>query len=33
MEWFEKWVNNRAYVWEKAPGDQKKDPVKTTTQP
>ncbi len=33
MEWFEKWVNNRAYVWEKAPADQKKDPVKTTTQP
>ncbi len=32
MEWFEKWVNNRSYVWEKVPGEDKKDPVKTTTQ-
>ncbi|HXG88475.1 MAG TPA: S9 family peptidase [Vicinamibacterales bacterium] len=23
MEWFEKWVNNKSYVWEKAPGDDK----------
>jgi dipeptidyl aminopeptidase/acylaminoacyl peptidase len=25
MEWFEKYVNNRSYSWEKAPGDEKKD--------
>jgi dipeptidyl aminopeptidase/acylaminoacyl peptidase len=31
MEWFEKYVNNRAYVWEKAPGDEKKDAPKVTT--
>jgi dipeptidyl aminopeptidase/acylaminoacyl peptidase len=31
MEWFEKWVNNRTYVWEKVPGDEKKDPPKPTT--
>jgi dipeptidyl aminopeptidase/acylaminoacyl peptidase len=30
MEWFEKWVNNRAYVWEKAPGDETKEPKLTT---
>ena len=28
MEWFEKWVNNRTYVWEKAPGEQEKEPMK-----
>ncbi len=33
MEWFEKWVNNREYVWERVPGDDKKEPVKTTTAP
>lgn len=31
MEWFEKYVNGRAYVWEKVPGDEKKEPAKTTT--
>lgn len=31
MEWFEKWLFNRQYTWEKAPGDEKKDPSKTTT--
>jgi dipeptidyl aminopeptidase/acylaminoacyl peptidase len=31
MEWFEKYINNRAYVWEKVPGDEKKDPPKVTT--
>jgi dipeptidyl aminopeptidase/acylaminoacyl peptidase len=31
MEWFEKYVNNRAYVWEKVPGDDKKDTVKPPT--
>jgi dipeptidyl aminopeptidase/acylaminoacyl peptidase len=31
MEWFEKYVNNRTYTWEKAPGDEKKEPAKTTT--
>jgi dipeptidyl aminopeptidase/acylaminoacyl peptidase len=25
MEWFEKHVHNRAYTWERAPGDEKKD--------
>lgn len=30
MEWFEKYVNNRPYTWEKAPGDEKKDATKTT---
>jgi dipeptidyl aminopeptidase/acylaminoacyl peptidase len=33
MEWFEKWVNNRTYVWEKAPGEEKKEPAKTTAAP
>ena len=28
MEWFEKYINNRAYVWEKVPGDEKKDAPK-----
>ena len=23
LEWFEKWVNNRAYTWEKAPAEEK----------
>jgi dipeptidyl aminopeptidase/acylaminoacyl peptidase len=23
MEWFEKWVNNRTYTWEKVPGEEK----------
>jgi dipeptidyl aminopeptidase/acylaminoacyl peptidase len=31
MEWFEKWVNNRSYEWEKVPGEEKKEPSKTTT--
>ncbi len=31
MEWFEKWVHNRPYEWEKVPGDEKKEPLKTTT--
>lgn len=31
MEWFEKYINNRAYTWETAPGDEKKEPAKTTT--
>jgi len=31
MEWFEKYVNGRTYVWEKVPGDDKKEPAKTTT--
>ena len=33
MEWFEKYVHNRPYVWEKAPGDEKKEPARTTTAP
>jgi dipeptidyl aminopeptidase/acylaminoacyl peptidase len=31
MEWFEKWVNNRTYEWERIPGDDKKEPSKTPT--
>jgi dipeptidyl aminopeptidase/acylaminoacyl peptidase len=31
MEWFEKHVHNRPYVWEKVPGDDKKDATKPTT--
>jgi len=31
MEWFEKYVHNRAYTWEKAPGDEKKEVPKPTT--
>jgi dipeptidyl aminopeptidase/acylaminoacyl peptidase len=31
MEWFEKWVHNRAYEWERVPGDEKKEPTRTTT--
>jgi dipeptidyl aminopeptidase/acylaminoacyl peptidase len=31
MEWFEKHIHNRAYVWEKVPGDEKKDALKVTT--
>ena len=30
MEWFEKHVHNRPYVWERAPGDEKKETPKTT---
>jgi dipeptidyl aminopeptidase/acylaminoacyl peptidase len=33
MEWFEKHVNNRAYTWERVPGEEKKDPKPTTTAP
>ncbi len=33
MEWFERWVFNRAYTWEVAPGEEKKDPKATTAQP
>lgn len=32
MEWFEKWVFDRAYTWEQVPGEQKKDPSATTAQ-
>lgn len=31
MEWFDKWLFDRAYTWEKAPGDDQKDVPKTTT--
>jgi len=31
MEWFEKWVNDRTYQWEPVPGEEKKEPAKTTT--
>ena len=31
MEWFEKHINNRSYVWEKVPGDEKKDAPKVPT--
>jgi dipeptidyl aminopeptidase/acylaminoacyl peptidase len=31
MEWFEKHLFNRAYTWEKAPGDEKKETLKPTT--
>jgi len=31
MEWFEKHIHNRAYVWEKVPGDEKKAPATATT--
>jgi dipeptidyl aminopeptidase/acylaminoacyl peptidase len=31
MEWFEKWIHNRAYVWEKAPAEEKPAPKPTTT--
>jgi hypothetical protein len=31
MEWFEKWVHNRTYEWERAPGHEQKAPSKTTT--
>jgi hypothetical protein len=30
MEWFEKHLFNRPYTWEKAPGEEKKEPAKTT---
>jgi dipeptidyl aminopeptidase/acylaminoacyl peptidase len=33
MEWFEKWVNNRPYTWEKVPGDDKAEPAKPPTAP
>jgi dipeptidyl aminopeptidase/acylaminoacyl peptidase len=35
MEWFEKYANGKPYVWEKVPGEEKKDPTKpaTTAQP
>jgi dipeptidyl aminopeptidase/acylaminoacyl peptidase len=32
MDWFEKWVFNRSYTWELAPGDEKKEPKTTTAQ-
>ncbi|MFA5911794.1 MAG: S9 family peptidase [Vicinamibacterales bacterium] len=28
MEWFEKHIHDRAYAWEKVPGEEKKDPAK-----
>ena len=31
MEWFEKHIHNRAYVWEKAPGAEKETPKPTTS--
>jgi dipeptidyl aminopeptidase/acylaminoacyl peptidase len=31
--WFEKYATGRAYTWEKAPGDDKKDPKLITDQP
>jgi hypothetical protein len=31
MEWFEKYINNRAYVWARIPGEEKKDAAKATT--
>jgi dipeptidyl aminopeptidase/acylaminoacyl peptidase len=31
MEWFERWVHDRPYTWEKAPGDEKGEPSKPTT--
>ena len=31
MEWFERYVHNRAYVWETAPGDERVDRVTPTT--
>jgi hypothetical protein len=31
MEWFEKYIHNRAYTWERVPGDDKKDTTKPTT--
>jgi dipeptidyl aminopeptidase/acylaminoacyl peptidase len=31
MEWFEKWVNNRSYTWEKVPGEEKSLPKPTST--
>jgi dipeptidyl aminopeptidase/acylaminoacyl peptidase len=31
MEWFEKWIHDRAYTWEKVPGDEKKDALTPTT--
>jgi dipeptidyl aminopeptidase/acylaminoacyl peptidase len=30
MEWFDKNLYNRAYTWEKVPGEEKKEPAKTT---
>jgi dipeptidyl aminopeptidase/acylaminoacyl peptidase len=32
IEWFEKHVTRRAFTWEKAPGDEKKDAKSTTDQ-
>jgi dipeptidyl aminopeptidase/acylaminoacyl peptidase len=32
IEWFEKYATHRAYTWEQAPGDDKRD-SKTTDQP
>jgi dipeptidyl aminopeptidase/acylaminoacyl peptidase len=32
MEWFEKYVNGATYQWEKAPGEEGKEPSKPTTQ-
>jgi dipeptidyl aminopeptidase/acylaminoacyl peptidase len=31
LEWFEKHIHNRAYTWEKVPGEEKKDAPKPTT--
>jgi dipeptidyl aminopeptidase/acylaminoacyl peptidase len=32
MEWFEKWVHDRSYTWEKVPGGPAPDPSKTDRQ-
>ena len=31
MEWFERYVHDRAYVWERAPGDEAREPARSTT--
>ena len=31
MEWFEKWVNNQPYTWEKVPGEEKPAPKPSAT--
>ena len=32
LDWFEKYVTERAYTWEKAPGDEAPKPTTTTAQ-
>jgi dipeptidyl aminopeptidase/acylaminoacyl peptidase len=31
MEWFERYVHQRAYTWERVPGDSGREPMRTTT--